>query len=281
MNLDFIKCYSEYLFKVGYQEADKFKNSKIPNILYKYFPCSENRINSLSRQELWLAQHENFNDPNEFKFMYIDKDKFENARLDRNLRILSPFYDDNIFRVEYQDAKKVMEKAKKIVSVSCFTTDPQNDYFWTNYANNHNGFCIKYNINKKDNFYPVIYTDEKLEISDILKTIIVGLKKNIQDEDDLMKEFGRSQNIINYDLLTYTSFLYFNYCCKNLKWEKEDEYRLVLPHSKIQSSKGKLITYDTLDINANKIFIGNNCSDENKKKLIEISKDLDIKYDFA
>ena len=53
------------------------------------------------------------------------------------------------------------------------------------------------------------------------------------------------------------------------------------PHSKIQSSKGKLIPYDTLDINANKIFIGNNCSDENKKKLIKISKDLDIKYNFA
>lgn len=281
MDIDFIKSYSKLLFEDGYQEADALKNAKIPDVLYKYFPCSKNRVNSLFEQKLWLAQHETFNDPNEFRFMFIDEDEFEKAELiGQKWGILYNNYDESLFKVRYKDAIKFMEENKKIVSVSCFTTDPQNEYFWSKYADNRNGFCIEYTINKKDNFYPVIYTNEKIEISDILKTTIIELKKNIQDEEKFMKEYGQKHNIISDDGMKYLSFLYFNFCCKELKWKNEDEYRLVFANYKSQTSNGKLVSYNDLNITANKIFIGNNCSDIDKKKLEEIAENMIMEYTY-
>lgn len=144
MNIDFVKSYIKILIEEGYQEADKLKNAKIPNTLYKYFPCSENRISALDRQELWLAQYETFNDPNEFKFMFIDENKFNGS-------------------IKYKEAIKFFEAMKKIVSISCFTTNPHNDYFWNEYANNRNGFCIEYIIEKKIIFIRLYIVMKKLK----------------------------------------------------------------------------------------------------------------------
>lgn len=279
MDSDFIKTYSKYLLKDGYQRADELKNATIPNILYKYFPCTENRINSLSKRELWLAQRETFNDPNEFRFMFIDKEKFDKAELiDPKWDFYN--YDQSFFKVEYQDALKFMEITKKLVSISCLTTDPQSDYFWSEYANDQNGFCVEYVINKKDNFYPVIYTNEKIEISDILKTTIMEFKKVIEDEYELERIKGQKYNIVSEDGMKYISFLYFNYCCKEIKWKHENEYRIIFANSHPQISKGKLVSYNDLNITANKIFIGNNCSDIDKKKLKLIAESRGIEYSF-
>ncbi len=221
MDISFFKLYNKYLFENGYIEADKFKNTKIPDIFYKYFPCTENRINSLANQELWLAQHETFNDPHE---LFIEEDKFEKAELiGAKWDILYNFYDESFLSVNFIDAKKVMDTNKKIVLISCFTTNPNNSYFWSEYADDKNGFCVEYRINKKNIFYPVIYTDEKIEISNILKTMIIETRKTNLDELELMIKNGRKYNVISEDGMNYLSFLYFNYCCKKLEWKKEDE----------------------------------------------------------
>ena len=81
MDLEFINSYTRILFEDDYKEADEFKNKTIPEVLFKYFPCKKNRLDALFDQKLWLAQHETFNDPNEFTFMYIDHKKFDEAKL--------------------------------------------------------------------------------------------------------------------------------------------------------------------------------------------------------
>lgn len=279
MDINFFKSYKKYLFENGYSEADKFKNEKIPDILYKYFPCKENRINFLSNQELWLAQHKTFKDKREFKFMFINKHRFVKAKLiGEKWDILRNCYDESLFDVNYRDAKKIFNANKKLISVSCFTTNPANGYFWSEYADNNNGFCVEYRINQKNNFYPVIYTDEKIEISDMLKTMIVEIKKTNRDEIGLEKKNGQKYNVISMDGMNYISFLYFNYCCKRLKYEKEDEYRIVFANDKIQMSNGKAVCYNDLSISANKIFIGANCSEGDKKRLEEIAKIGGIDY---
>ena len=80
--------------------------------------------------------------------------------------------------------------------------------------------------------------------------------------------------------MDYISFLYFNYCCKGLKWKKENEYRLIYANSK-QESDGKLVSYNDLNIIAKQIFISTNCSDEDKKELEEIAKELHIAYKYV
>ena len=180
--LNFIKKYNEILFEKGYQEADEFKNTMIPDVLFKYFPCKDDRIAALKEQKLWLAKYNQFNDKHEFEFMYSDRDGFRDAQIvGEKWKNLANEYDEKFFDLKYEDGQKVMEAGKKLVSVACFTTDPQNNYFWSEYAKN-SGFCVEYSIQKKDYFYPVIYTNEKLEISDILKTTILEMKKNIFDE---------------------------------------------------------------------------------------------------
>lgn len=279
MDISFFELYNQCLFESGYVEADKFKDTKIPDILYKYFPCAENRLDSLANQELWLAQYETFNDPNEFEFMFIEEDKFAEAKLiGTKWDILYNYYDESLFNVNFTDAKKIMDANKKIVSISCFTTNPYNSYFWSEYAGNKNGFCVEYKINKKNNFYPVIYTDEKIEISSMLKTMIIDTRRTILDEREFMKEKGRKYNIVSEDGMNYISFLYFNYCCKKLKWEKEDEYRIIFANDRPQISNGKSVGYNNLHINANNIFIGDSCSNQHKKRLEEIAKKWGIGY---
>ena len=281
MDIDFIICYSALLLKEGYREADELKNSKIPDVLYKYYPCIEDRVNSLSNQKLWLAQYDTFNDPNEFRFMFIDEDEFEKAELiGQEWIILRNYYKENLFKVCYQDATKFMEKSKKIVSISCFTTNPKDNYFWSQYANERNGFCVEYAIGRKNNFYPVIYTDEKIEISAILKTYLANIKKDNQDEREFMEKYGKKYNIISDAGMGCLSFLYFNYCCKELKWKKENEYRLVFANHEPQISKGKLIPYSRLNITVNKIFIGDNCSEKDRKILEKIARNIGAEYTY-
>ena len=279
MDIEFFKSYNKYLFENGFTEADKFKNENIPDILYKYFPCEENRIDFLSNQELWLAQHETFKDKHEFKFMFIDEDKFVNTKLiDAKWDILRNYYDESMFDVNYSDALKIFNANKKLISISCFTTNPNDDYFWSDYADNKNGFCVEYRINRKSIFYPVIYTDEKMEVSDMLKTMIVEMRKTILDENEFEKKSGQKYNIIGRDGMNYISFLYFNYCCKKLKYKNEDEYRIVFANDKIQMSNGKAVSYNDLSISANKIFIGANCLERNRKRLEEIAEIRGINY---
>lgn len=280
MELEFFNQYKEYLYNDGYIEADKFKNTRIPNVLYKYFPCIENRLNSLLNQKLWLAQHETFKDPHEFEFMFIDKEKFDEAKLlGEEWGILYKYYGKDFFNISYDEAIQFMKKSSKLISISCFTTDHNNDYFWSEYANSQNGFCVEYKINKKTNFYPVIYTDEKVEVSDVLKTLIIETKKSIIDEHRLEQENGKKYNVISTSGMDYISYLYFNYCCKGLKWKKEDEYRIVFANDKVQMAPGKEIDYTALNISANKIFIGKNCSDKDKKSLEEIADKFKIECD--
>lgn len=278
MDINFFHEYINYLFKDGYIEADKFKNTKVPDTLYKFFPCDKNRIDSLTNQNLWLAQHETFNDPNEFEFMFIDENKFANAKpIGKQWDIYCHFLGKNFFNIKFNDAKKIMDAQKKLVSISCFTTDPYNDYFWSEYANKKNGFCVEYKLNDKCNFYPIVYTDEKIEISEILKTFISEVKMvNFQEAE--YKKNGKNYNIISEEGMKYVSFLYFNFCSKKTKWEMENEYRIIYSNDNIQTTKGKLVSYNDLYITANKIFISDQCSDQDKKSLEKIAQKLHVDY---
>lgn len=107
---------------------------------------------------------------------------------------------------------------------------------------------------------------------------MIELIEILQDERKIRKKCGKKYNIISEKGMEYLSVLYFNFCCKELKWKMEDEYRLVFANCEVQTSNGKLVPYKKLNIIPKKIFIGNNCLEKDKKKLEEIAKHLKMEY---
>lgn len=280
MNIEFFEEYKKILLDNHYTDADKFKDSKIPDKLYKYFPSYEDRVDSFYNNKLWLAQYDTFNDENEFSFMKIEKNNFENAVLFKKWAYKYNYVDENIFNVSFSQAEEFLERAKRTVSISCFTTSPQNSYFWDEYANKRDGFCIEYSIDRKKLFYPVVYTNEKIDISELLYNIIVDIRDIVAEEQKRYMETGERWNIISDDGMSYLSILYFNYCSKLEKWSKENEFRIIFGNPSEETAPGKLVKYSDLGIKPTKIYIGEKCNVLVKTKLENISKELnyDIVY---
>ncbi len=64
-------------------------------------------------------------------------------------------------RATYYCRNRVEEIRKKIPIV-CFSTRPDDMYFWSHYGGNHRGFCIEYTFNEKlfnEYLHPVEYTE--------------------------------------------------------------------------------------------------------------------------
>lgn len=264
------------MLKNDYKEADKFKDKQIPDHLYKYFPCENNRIKSFINEELWLAQYDTFNDPEEFNFMQISESNFNSVKNQpyRSYKFefirSSEGYEN--FNINYNQAKTFFETIKRLVSISCFTTDPNKQYFWEEYSNHGNGFCVEYQVNSKKLLYPVIYTNEKMDVDDLLYNILVEYIYLIIIEKQLSKEKGKPYNVINEEVMNFISTLYFNYCCKTEKWNREHEFRIVFSNLKPQTSSGQLVEYSKLGINPTRIYIGKECNEKFVDQLESISK---------
>ncbi|GEM_PF-3776489 len=279
MDLGFYKKYYDIMLKDDYNKADEFKDMQIPERLYKYFPCEESRINAFIHEELWLAQYDTFNDEHEFSFMQISRNNFDNAKLiSPKWKIPNNFVANEIFDINYDQAIEFFEQAKRTISISCFTTDPKNSYFWKEYSNHDNGFCIEYQVKSKKLFYPVIYTNEKKDIDELLYNTIVELRYSMMREAQFYKEKGQHYNIISDEAMHYLSILYFNYCCKTEKWSNENEFRIIFANPIVQTKSGQLVKYSNLGIKPTKIYLGKECNGEFVKQLESISenKNYDI-----
>jgi hypothetical protein len=131
--------------------------------------------------------------------------------------------------------------------------------------------CVEYQISRKDIFYPLIYTDEILDVSELLYNHIIEiLYANLQEME--FKKEVKIYNIVSEEGVRYLSLLYFNYCCKNEKWKNENEYRIVFANPVVQKTAGILVDYLNLGTKPIKIYIGKICSNNTINKLEEESK---------
>lgn len=280
MDLSFFHDYKKILMQEDdYLVADDFKNRHIPEYLYKYFPCDKSRMSSLLSKRLWLAHRSTFNDSKEFMFMYLDEETFESSEIiNENIKFMKNFKDEHLFEVTFKEATIYNNFLKDIISTSCFTTRFNYDYFWNEYADEYNGFCVKYKITDKRLFFPVIYTDERMEVNNLIKTIIVGKNLTVQTELEWLKKKGYRPNIVDNDVMGLLSILYFNYCCKGLKWKDEEEFRIIFANP-VGRKVGQLVDYSDLNIQPCKIYIGNQCSEIDKKNLESIAEGFELEYE--
>ena len=68
---EFLRLY----FRVGKEEAYKFKHKNIPLKLYKYQPYKEDRISAVINKKLWFNIPKNMNDPFDSRGVYWNTDE--------------------------------------------------------------------------------------------------------------------------------------------------------------------------------------------------------------
>lgn len=128
---------------------------------------------------------------------------------------------------------------------------------WAHYANNHQGFCVEYEVVNPGMIFQVSYEDERIGMASIITNCIYTLER-FRDG-----EIGEN----NTEYQKYVHIMLSNAFIKHKTWSCEDEYRLVFinPNRKLNG-----VSY-SLDLKVKRIFIGKCCSAENRQRLINIA----------
>lgn len=229
----------------------------IPNTLYKFCSLDDNeklnkkKFKTLENKQIFMSSIKDFNDPFDCKASFYDSNQL--ARIKGLEHVGGKFIDD--FTAFY------LGTALTANDTNCMP-------MWAHYSNNHQGFCVSYDMKNSENTelagctFPVQYTNERLDITSFMKKYA----NMVLSEIDKQTSQGKKQIGI-YDL----SLIYMQlYLCniKHLSWQYEKEFRCTM------AVKAKGMPY----VNAvpKSIYIGMNCSDKNKKELIKIAKKLSI-----
>ena len=139
------------------------------------------------------------------------------------------------------------------IKVGCLSSKNDNTLMWSHYADKHKGICIEYNISK-------IFIDNN---STIRK---VNYDKNMVEEKmDYIKRFSD----IKIGDKNITKLLELFYI-KSKEWEYEDEYR-ILYYDATANSNGI-----TIKLPIKSIYFGTETSEEDKKLIYDIIKNINI-----
>ena len=128
---------------------------------------------------------------------------------------------------------------------------------WAYYTNNHKGFCVEYEVIKKNCIHEVLYEPERIKVASLIIECIKAIKSGQKEKADL-----------------YAKIFLQNLFIKAKSWEHEKEYRIVYQIDK--NSKGMNVPVYKLGMRTSRIVACINCSEDNKKKLNEISKSLGL-----
>lgn len=188
-----------------------------------------------------VCTQKSLNDPYEYKGMLIDKEKLIKAGYPiKTIEKYQTIFDLNDY------------------GVTCLSSNSI-DYLpmWAYYTNNHKGFCIEYEVIKKDFIHEVGHEQERIKVASLfieyIKAIISGQKKKAD---------------------FYIKIFLQNFFIKAKSWVHEKEYRIV--YSIDENSDGINVPLYKLGMRTSRIVAGINCSEDNKKKLNEISNLLGL-----
>lgn len=214
---------------------------------FRYRPNNEKTLDELENSYIYFSDQKSLNDPFDSSPILLQvtdkKEEFE--------KIFEKIYNslpDN-FTKEYLKKNFTSESLKDLIhnsiepyvarfGIACFSYIPYNMLLWGNYAGNHKGICLQYNVQKDLEYFsgmrPVKYVEnlEKIEFSPL------------SSHDNLIELFYR----------------------KHIYWDKELEIRLV------KEKKGKLRFNKSALKN---IILGYKVEDDFKNEIIKIVK---IKY---
>ena len=256
------KYYFNLLENEKLNEAITFKNTHIPKTLFKFVSLTEStcesdsksqeKIDMIKGNKLWLSKYYTLNDPFELQSFYINEEKFK----------------DKGFHLEY--IHKFIDAHKDFFIGSFTTKCLDNLPMWAHYANNHKGICLEYEINRNNLFYPISYESKRFPANTILMNYFALSYKKALNSMLTKKEI---EELNFYRMLT----LHFN-AIKHSSWKYEDEYRLLIPPlSEDNQVDGMLFDTKILGIKLKKIYVGLDCDEYYKEQLVTIAKNQNIK----
>lgn len=213
--------------------AIDYKNQEIPKKIYKYFSFGDEtdvkqlyfiKLNTLLENKIFFSSIKNFNDPFEFETAYISDD------------IKGPGY----------DAAKLRELVNRAaIRIASFSTDGLNVPMWAYYSDSFKGYCVEYDVDNKDKFFPVKYLEDRIS------------------------SYMSSSILHNNDEETYLKLAQI-FSTKYIGWEHEKEIRAVVKRP--DYLKGGMnapceVTCEELGIKPAKIVLGCKCSKRSKKDI--------------
>lgn len=229
----------------------------IPDILYKFYSLTsdenlnESKFATLKNKQIFMSSIKDFNDPFDGKaFFYNPRELANIKRLSQhNGQLIDDF-------TKFHRGTALTEN-----NTSCMP-------MWAHYANNHHGFCISYDMKDTSNTmlsgctFPVQYTEHRLDVTSFMKKYAEMVELAVDNQSAQ----GKKQIHIDDISIVYMQLYLCN--IKQATWKYEKEFRCTT------SATAKGMPY--IDATPKAIYIGMNCSKENRNKLIAISKELSV-----
>lgn len=148
--------------------------------------------------------------------------------------------------------KDFNDRYRNKLKISSFSEDHQSLLMWGHYANNHEGFCIQYDLSSMDDnenlkkyLFPVNYNNVRFDITDFYI-------------DNVINKKGKDINRLIHSVLY-----------KSEDWKYEKEWRFVISESE----------YDGKTVSTPKpkaIYLGSQIKEDHKEQFIKVCKENDI-----
>ena len=227
----------------------------IPDTLYKFYSLNDDqelndkKFKTLQNKQIFMSNIKDFNDPFDGKAFFYDSKQL--ADIKRLEHVGGKIIDDF---TSFNRGTALTEN-----NTSCMP-------MWAHYSNNHQGFCVAYDMKNPANTtlagctFPIQYTDERLDITSFMKKYFSKLSLEV----DRQVSRGIKQIPINDLSLVYVAQFLCN--IKHSTWSYEKEFRCTA------GAQAKGMPY--MDAVPKAIYIGLHCKEANRKKLVEISRSL-------
>ena len=245
----------EFVMNVVFEMLYPITRLYIPDTLYKFYSLNDDRelnekkFNTLQNKQIFMSNIKDFNDPFDGKAFFYDSKQL--ADIKRLEHVGGKIIDDF---TAFNRGSALTEN-----NTSCMP-------MWAHYSNNHQGFCVAYDMKNPANTtlagctFPIQYTDERLDITSFMKKYFSKLSLEV----DRQVSRGIKQIPINDLSLVYVAQFLCN--IKHSTWSYEKEFRCTA------GAQAKGMPY--IDAVPKAIYIGLHCKEANRKKLVEISRSL-------
>lgn len=229
----------------------------IPDTLYKFYSLNddkelnEKKFSTLQNKQIFMSDIKDFNDPFDGKAFFYDPKQLANIK-----------------RLQHINGRIIEDFTTFYKGTALTENDTSCMPMWAHYSNNHQGFCVAYDMKNPANTalagctFPIQYTDERLDITSFMKKYVSMVASEVDK-----KSVYRIEQIIRNDLsLVYVAQLLCN--IKHSTWSYEKEFRCTM------GAQSKGMPY--VDAVPKAIYIGMNCKEQNRNKLVEIARSLSI-----
>ena len=218
------------------------RNTK--NQLFRYRKANEFSLDELQNSYIYFPSSLELNDPFDAShtMLKMTRDDSEIEKLYNELIELSPnglvtAYIEKKFKNKPEELRElVVNSTASFIStygIACFTVTPIHIVLWANYAENHEGICIQYDITRDKEFFK-------------------GAKKI---------EYVEKLDVIDYQPITNPKASNDIFYRKLNLWEKEFEVRLVKPRTEKHYMNPECVR---------SIILGLRAKDEYIEKVIDI-----------